>query len=106
MASDNERSDEELSETFERFAKDHTRELIEKTATRLRAMADEVDRLAAGVDKDAVYAAANVVHTVHWGVANLNLDVLINSAGRVRDAIDEKNKHRIEELLKKIEEQA
>lgn len=59
-------------------------------AAGLRRMADEVDRRADGFTAESSMllpnrnsrAASEVVHSVMWGIANLNLDALVDAAGR------------------------
>lgn len=59
----------------------------------LRGMADDVERRGAASptlrepnDPDYVRAATTVIHTVTWGLANLNLDGLIEDAAKANGA--------------------
>lgn len=68
-----------------------THERIEGVAKALHRMADEVQREAdtflGRVEKnDEGTTVSNVIHTVMWGVANLNLDVLSASQTRIGEA--------------------
>jgi hypothetical protein len=68
---------------------------IAETADRLRHMAEEVERdgrarknfMRKPDDRpDYIYAAQRVIHTVTWGLANLNLDGLVSVADEVHFA--------------------
>lgn len=58
-------------------------------AQKLRAMADEIDRIpvidAAGDHRPPTAIVAQVVHAVTWGVANLHLDSLVTHAGSIEE---------------------
>ena len=67
---------------------------VARTAAHLRRIADEVEREGTATnafrgwhkgEHDYVYAAQQVVHTVTWGVAHLNLPGLISYAAEVHD---------------------
>lgn len=67
-------------------------EKLDGIADRLRRLAEDVDRARSGVGKPGAmvgsYAeiAAEVQHTVLWGMANLNLDNLTIAARRADEA--------------------
>lgn len=62
---------------------------VESVASRLREMADAVERHGTpkpnirDLEPDYVRAAAEVAHVLHWGLANADLDGLIRAAGDV-----------------------
>lgn len=82
--------------TQEELATARLRRNIVAMAERLRKLADEVERETGAFDRvgsqgrpDYASVAVNVQHTVLWGVANLSLDKLTESAwwaDEVRDA--------------------
>jgi hypothetical protein len=61
------------------------RERLEKVSTALTDLAAQVLREGEPRDGDYLWAAQKVIHDVAWGVANLNLDILIASASDARE---------------------
>jgi hypothetical protein len=59
---------------------DFLRDALTQRADGLRRIADAFDRLAKDVDSTASYSriAAQALHELTWGVANLNVERLIN----------------------------
>ena len=74
---------------YTEFQVKYTREKIESIAHKLRRLAEEVEREAAKLDSPgkAPSAVSNVMHSVTWGVANLNLDILVDNLVRIQEAV-------------------
>lgn len=77
--------------TAERVHRDMARERIQVTAAKLRRLADEIDRYADNFEEQADKGltgnvASAIVHEVMWGVANLELDMLVTAQNRIADA--------------------
>lgn len=68
------------------YTNQHLKDRLVGVADQLRRMAAEVEQLQSRVEHDPTSAASNAVHTVMWGVANLNLDSLISYSAAALDA--------------------
>lgn len=73
--------------TDEQYSAKFLREQVDTVTKRLRALADQIDREAAYQTDDALtgsgqYARvpASLIHTIQWGIANINLTTLIQTA--------------------------
>jgi hypothetical protein len=61
-------------------------ERLEKVSVALTDLSAQVLREGKPQDRDYVWAAQKVIHDVVWGIANLNLDILVACASDVREA--------------------
>lgn len=80
-------SDITRPETVEEFSAQFLREAIEKTAERLRKLAEDVEGAAAGIDRvgqpgrpNYATVATDVHRALAWGIANLHTDQIIRHA--------------------------
>lgn len=73
----------------------HYDESLAKLASHIRDLADEVERegraRTTSVDDDGkpdyLWAARQVIHSLHWGVANLRMDGLLSAAADAHSAV-------------------
>lgn len=80
---------DERSEKYIGFIEKRLSENILDVAKRLREMADEIEHRADFKNMNTPNRAVNTtIHTVNWGLANLNLDVLVAILGDIQEAKD------------------
>jgi hypothetical protein len=81
---------EKLNDRIQRDAEERYRRAVQRTANRLRDLAEEIERDGMRVRKtklpdgtevpDYGNAARDVVHAVQWGVANAHADRVVDAA--------------------------
>lgn len=89
-----------LDDRWAQAAADQYQRRIEAIAARLHDIAAEVQRegvarvghVNADGKPDYLWSAQQVLHTVTWGVANLNLDGLLSTAADAQNAVRGRDK--------------
>lgn len=90
-----------LESDFAQFSLNDTKEAIERIVKDLRRMATEIESSSLPrVETDSTSAISSALHTVTWGVANMNFDGLIQKESRIHQAHALELEQKITELEK------